>query len=138
MIHALDHDYEQISGRARVATIYDWQRRAWCDAVLIDIGRPDDVRAVDGEAAMQAEQMPTEGSQREAWLAEKRAERARCIAQLAAHIRQHGPVTKHEVGELLGLLNPGNWLQTNGRDAFALVGKLGRFSLYGLKEEAQP
>lgn len=131
MLRTVDHDYERFSGyRQYPARIYDWYRRCYRSVQLTDIGRRDDVPAVDGEAQLQPERWS------ESLNPAQVANRER-VAVLAAHIRQHGPVTKCEIGEVLGIKAPEHWIGNTARDTFVQVGRVGRFALYGLREERQ-
>ncbi len=128
MLRVVDHDYEQLSGfRHYEARIYDWYRRCYRHVEITDIGRRDDVPAADGEAAMRPEPWGGENPMQV-------AHRER-IATLTAYIRRHGPVTKREIGEILGIKAPEHWIGDIARGTFVRVGQMGRLALYGLREE---
>lgn len=115
----------------RTEKIYDWHRRAWCEVQLIDLGQKPDVAAVDPDSQLQPERWP--GMTAQAGITHAvTAERAE---RLREHIRQHGPGTLAEIGAIVSVTRPNNWLGKHGKTLFRRVGFLGQFALYGLREE---
>jgi hypothetical protein len=117
---------------ARMERIYDWRCRVWFVAELIDLGQKPSVVA-DPDAALQQERWP--GMTAQAGISQ--AVTAERTERLCDHIRQHGPVTLAEIGDILNVTHPGNWLDKHGKTLFQRVGFLGRFALYGLRDSEE-
>jgi hypothetical protein len=97
----LDPDYERLSGRAQVRRLYDWCRRAYYWAQVIDIGRYDGVKS-DPDGAIQPEYglFATVAAPH---IFVHDGQKETTLEAMVRWLRTHQPASHQEIAEALGI-----------------------------------